>query len=194
MDVVLEGRDLILEGGSRVRKVRASHQAWTQEDVDCFLEELATCCNVKLAAERARVSTSAAYSRRERDATFRAAWDKAVAMGYADLELMLLERALHGTEKTVVQRDGSTAVMREYSDRVALALLKMHRETAAIAGETVDDQEYEEARERIVARLERLRERSASEESEVETKAARDVVALLRHALRRGSGQALVRR
>jgi hypothetical protein len=49
--------------------------------------------------------------------------------------------------------------MREYSDRVALALLRMHRDTAKLADETVDDGEYEEAKERIVARLDRLRER-----------------------------------
>ena len=61
--------------------------------------------------------------------------------------------------------DGTTRVMREYSDRTALALLRMHRESAAIANETVDDGEWQEARDRIVARLERIRERDQESEA-----------------------------
>ena len=45
----------------------------------------------------------------------------------------MLERALHGVEKTVVARDGTTTVMRHCSDRVALTLLRMHRDSAAMA-------------------------------------------------------------
>jgi hypothetical protein len=152
------GQALVLEGGSRKRQVRASHRNWTKTQERKFLEGLACCCNVKLAAKMAKVGTSAAYVRRTKDATFRAAWDKALAAGYAQLELMLLERALHGVEKVVIARDGTKTVMREYSDRVALALLRMHRDTAKIAGEPIDDVEFEEARDRVIARLERLRE------------------------------------
>ncbi len=160
-----EGRDgeversaAVLEGGSRKRRVAPSHRSWTAAKERRFLEALATCCNVKLAAKTAKVSTSAAYVRRTRNAGFRAAWDGALATGYAQLERMMLERALHGVEKVLVARDGTKTVMREYSDRVALALLRMHRDSAKTADEPVDDVEYEEARERIVARLERLRE------------------------------------
>lgn len=49
--------------------------------------------------------------------------------------------------------------MRDYSDRVALALLRMHRDTVILADEPADDMDYEEAKERIIARLERMRER-----------------------------------
>jgi len=170
---------LLLEGGKRVRKVRLSHRSWTATKQKAFLEALAECCNVKLAAKKAGVSTSMAYVRRNRDATFRAGWDRALATGYAQLEMMLLERALHGVEKTVIARDGSKTVMREYSDRVALALLRMHRDNASYADAAGQDAEYDEARERIVERLERLRE-----QGEVETK-SRDVVGLLRWALQR---------
>ena len=155
---------LVLEGGSRKRQVRPSHRSWTAAKERRFLEALGTCCNVKLAAKMAKVSTSAAYVRRNRNATFRAAWDGALATGYAQLELMMLERALHGVEKVVVARDGTRTVMREYSDRVALALLRMHRDTAKIADEPIDDVEFEEARERIVARLQRLREQDEEAE------------------------------
>jgi hypothetical protein len=69
--------------------------------------------------------------------------------------------------------------MREYSDRTALALLRMHRESVAIANQSVDEGEWEEARERIVARLQRIRER----EEEVETKASIDLPSLIRWGL-----------
>lgn len=150
---------LVLEGGARKRKVRPSHRGWTSAKERKFLEALATCCNVKLAARMAKVSTSAAYVRRTKSASFRAAWDNALATGYAQLELMMLERALHGVEKTVIARDGTKTVMREYSDRVALALLRMHRDTAKTADEPIDDLEFDEARERVIARIERLRDR-----------------------------------
>jgi hypothetical protein len=149
---------LILESGKRKRQVRPSYRSWTPAKERKFLEALATCCNVKLAAKMAKVGTSAAYVRRQKNAAFRTAWEGALATGYAQLELMMLERALHGVEKVVITRDGTKTVMREYSDRVALALLRMHRDTARIADEPVEDVEFEEAKDRIIARLDRLRE------------------------------------
>lgn len=150
---------LILETGKRKRRVAPSYRSWTAAKERKFLEALASCCNVKLAAKTAKVSTSAVYVRRTRNASFRLAWDGALASGYAQLELMMLERALHGVEKIVIARDGTRTVMREYSDRVALALLRMHRDIAMIADEPIDEDEFDEARARIVARIERLRER-----------------------------------
>ena len=149
---------LVLESGKRKRRVAPSHRSWTAAKERKFLEALASCCNVKLAAKLAKVSTSAVYVRRTRNASFRLAWDGALASGYAQLELMMLERALHGVEKIVIARDGTKTVMRDYSDRVALALLRMHRDSAKTADEPVEEAEFEEARDRILARLERLRE------------------------------------
>lgn len=150
---------LVLEGGKRKRKVRTSNRSWTKAKEAAFLRAVAESCNVKLAAKTAKVSTSSVYDRRSKHASFRAAWDNALATGYAQLEMMLLERALHGVEKVVIAGDGTKTMMREYSDRVALALLRMHRDTAKLADETIDDIEYEEARDRIIARLDRLRAR-----------------------------------
>lgn len=131
---------------------------WTKAKADNFTDVLADTCNVTLAAQAIGRSISNVYKQRAKDASFRAAWDAALSIGYSRLELMMLERALHGVEKTVIARDGTTTVMREYPDRVALTLLRMHRENAAIADESVEDMEYQEACERIVARLQRLRE------------------------------------
>ena len=152
---------LVLEGGGRKRQVRPSHRSWTAAKERRFLEALAMCCNVKLAAKTAKVSTSAAYVRRQKKGVFRRAWETALATGYAQLELMMLERALHGVEKVVVGRDGTRTVMREYGDRVALALVRMHRDTTKAADETIDDLEFEDARDRIIARVQRFREREA---------------------------------
>ena len=115
-----------------------------------------------LAAAAIGRSITNVYKWRGKDASFRAAWDQALAVGYSRLELMLLERALHGVEKVVVARDGTSTVMREYPDRVALTLLRMHRETAAMADESIDGREHDEACERIIAKLGRLKERDAA--------------------------------
>jgi hypothetical protein len=171
---------LVLEGGKRVRQVMRSPRSWTPAKQKAFLEALGECCNVKLAARKAGLSTSRAYSRRAQDATFRAGWDRALASGYAQLEMMLLERALHGVEKRVTTRDGTTTVMRQYSDRVALALLRMHRDNAMLATETGGHEEYREACERIIDRLERIKE-----QSEVETKGAPDRLSIIAWAINR---------
>ena len=154
---------LVLESGTRVRKVRRSPRSWTAAKQKAFLEALAERCNVKLAERKSGLSTSRAYARRAEDASFRAGWDRALATGFAQLEMMLLERALHGVEKRVVARDGTTTVMREYSDRTALALLRMHRENASFGDESVEETEWQEARDRIVERLSRLREQGEIE-------------------------------
>jgi len=161
--------ELILEGVKKKRKVRPTKRSWTIEKERAFLSSLTETCNVKLSAKRAGVSPNCVYERRNRNASFRASWDVALATGYAQLEMMMLERALHGVVKTVTRRDGTTTTMREYSDSTALALLRMHRDNAAYACETSEGIEHQEARDRIVERLTRLRERE-----QIETKSFPD--------------------
>ncbi len=173
-----EGRlakPLLLGGKKRPQVREAEGRSWTPRKERLFLTSLVETCNVKLSAKHAGVSPNCVYERRKRNASFRASWDAALSTGYAQLELMMLERALHGVEKTVIARDGTTRVMREYSDRTALALLRMHRESVAIANERVDDAEWQEAHDRIIARLERIRERDRG----LETKGAVDRLALI---------------
>lgn len=158
-----KARGLALDGGKRPRLRAVDGRSWTKAKEKRFLEALAESCNVKLAAKAAGVSYSAVYVRKGRDATFRAGWDRALATGYAQLELMMLERALHGVEKIVTARDGSQSVMREYSDRVGLALLRMHRDSAALADAEHGEEDVAEAAERILSRLKRIGERSKLE-------------------------------
>lgn len=169
----------VLESGTRLRKRAADKRSWTPKKQKDFLSALAETCNVKLSARLAKVSTSAIYVRRERDASFRAGWDRALSEGYSKLELEMLKRALHGVEKTVVTRAGNRETFREYNDRLGLALLRMHRDSVALTSDGIDDHEFEEARERIIERLNRIREREAA----IETKAQADHFSLIRWAI-----------
>ena len=156
---------LVLTEQAGVPRQRARRpDDWTRAMADAFVAKLAETCNVTLAAQVIGRSISNVYKRRAKDAGFRAAWDEAVAIGYSRLELMMLRRALIGTEKVVRLKNGESRIMRSYPDRIALALLRQHRETAAIAGEELNE-DHAEACARIVARLKRLRERDAEEAS-----------------------------
>lgn len=155
-------RQLVLVRSSKGPQKRTRRDSdWTDAMERQFADVLADSCNVTLAGEAVKRSSGSVYRHRARSAAFRALWDAALATGYSKLELMMLQRALHGVEKIVTGKDGSTSVMREYPDRIALALLKMHRERVdAHENTSVNDAECEEARERIVARLERIRQRA----------------------------------
>ncbi len=166
---------------------------WTEAKAAKFIEVLSDSCNVALAARAVNRSVGNVYIQRTKSAAFRAAWDQALAIGYAKLEMMMLERALHGVEKTVTLRNGDSKIMREYNDRVALALLRHHRDSVAAFENAAEDDEYEEACERIIERLQRLRERECgSEEPPLETKTVCDRLPLIALAIRqqRSAGSA----
>ena len=153
---------------------------WSRRAESRFVEELAASCNVTHSAAVAGVSVSGAYGRRRRDASFRARWGEALATGYAQLEMAMLERALHGKPKEI-KIGGESQVIRDYDDRIGLALLKMHRETVKEFETPADDQEVDEAAERILMRLRRMR---AKLTGEVEVKHAIDRLELLKAALK----------
>ena len=161
-------------------KVKARRR-WSKAKEARFLASLAASCNVTLAAREAGVASSTVYAHRAQDASFRAGWDAALAEGYAKLELEMLKRALHGVRKTVFTRTGEKARVTEFNDQLGLALLRMHRDSAAMTDHGPNETEVEEARQRIIERLERLREKDRT----VETKAAPDAVGLIRWAIAR---------
>ena len=169
------GSRLTTRGGARPKRMAARPGDWTPAMSEQFAETLADSCNVTLAAKAIGRSVSSVYRQRARDASFRGAWEQALAIGFSRLEMMLLERALHGVEKTVKLKDGSESIMRDYDNRMALALLRHHRDAVASSETPVADQEIAEARDRIMARIERIRARKGVR---VETKgmAARDAL------------------
>jgi hypothetical protein len=155
--------ELTIAGGAtpRLRKRRAND--WTKAKEQSFLTALSETCNVTAAAEVAGVSVSAAYARRRKVAAFRAGWAEAIATAYQRLELVMLDRALNGTEKIVVRKDGSEERMREYPNQIALHLLKMHRESAMEAAEEPAEADIEEVRQRLFDKLQRLRKRMSAQ-------------------------------
>jgi phage terminase small subunit len=154
-----KSKELVVAGGARPIVRKARRREWTRAREKQFLTALSETCNVTVAAEAAGISLTAAYVRRKKVAAFRAGWAEAIATAYQRLELVMLDRALNGTEKIVVRKDGSEERMREYPNQIAMHLLKMHRDSAMEAIEEPAEAEIEEVRERLFQKLQRLRNR-----------------------------------
>ena len=158
--------ELRVVGNTKPKARRPRRNEWTRAKERTFFTALAETCNVKLAAEIAGMSVAGAYWRRKRDAAFRAGWAEAIAAAYQRLELVMLDRALNGTEKIVVRKDGSEERMREYPNQIAMHLLKMHRDSAVEAMSEPAEGEIEELRERLFEKLERVRKREEAREAD----------------------------
>lgn len=150
---------LVLSGvkAPKLRKRETRH--WTKAKERAFLTALSETCNITIARQTAGVSETDVYRRRRQNAAFRAGWAEALREGYARLELMLLDRALNGTEKIVRHRDGSVDRTVQYSDATALRLLRTHRDAAIEAAAEHDPQEIDETRQRILSKLAKLKKR-----------------------------------
>jgi hypothetical protein len=155
-----QGR-LVLIAGKRPQMRKATARSWTKAKEQMFLSVLAETCNVTRACDAAGVSVTHVYRLKKEKAAFRSAWLAAVSIAYQQLELVLLERAFNGTEKTVAVRSGETRIMREYSNQLGMALLKMHRDSATDAEFELPPDEIEELRERLIRKLERMKQRDA---------------------------------
>jgi hypothetical protein len=70
--------------------VRAGPGRWSVAGERAFLAELTATANVMAAARAAGVSAQAAYNRRRQWPGFAAAWDAALAEGYARIEMLLV--------------------------------------------------------------------------------------------------------
>jgi hypothetical protein len=154
---------LRLIGGAKPQMRKPSTKSWTRAKEEEFLSVLAQTCNVTRACAAADVGVTSAYRRRKENAAFRNAWLAALAVAYQQLELVLLERAFEGTEKVVNVRSGEPTVMREYSNQLGIALMKMHRESAADAEFELSPGEIEEVRERLIRKLRRVKARHIGE-------------------------------
>jgi hypothetical protein len=155
---------LVLVGGKKPQMRKASARSFTRAKQEAFLNDLALTCCIARSCEAAGVSTSTIDRKRKSDAAFRAGFVAAVASAYERLELELLHRFFNGTEKVVIRKDGSEERMREYSNQLGLALLKMHRDTAAEASRSSEmaPEDVEELRERVLKKMLRLQKRLQS--------------------------------
>ena len=146
-----------LDGRSSPKRRARRIQDISEKQIETFLATLADTCNVVRSAKSAGFSANWAYRKRASDAAFRAGWARAVAEGYAKLELVLLDRAMNGIVKRVPTRDGEKRI-REYPNQIAMALLKRHFDMAASIDDMLSEEEAEEVRERILAKLAKKRE------------------------------------
>lgn len=161
-------RGLVLTGGKKPQLRKAKKDGWTPAKKGRFLEALADTCNIALSLRRVKMSASGLAKLRARDAAFRAGWAVAVREAVARLEIVMLERALKGTVKTVTKAGGQTETMHEYPNAIALQLLRMHRgeaqasEMAAGAAAAPDggyEEDMEELRKRVMRKLAGVRRR-----------------------------------
>ena len=91
------------------------------------------------------------------DAGFRAGWARAVAEGYAKLELVLLDRAMNGMVKRVPSERHRKAHPR-ISEPIGDGVAEAASETAGAIDNMLSEEEAEEVRERILAKLAKKRE------------------------------------
>lgn len=158
--------------GRKVPQLRKRRRyEWTPAKRRIFLEELARTCNVRAAARKAGMCPASAYRLRKRSAEFRAEWGVALCQSYRQLELLLLERAMNGTVKTVRRGDAIVETV-EYPNGMALSLLKMHRANVQEIETEHAPEEMEEVRKRLGRKLEALRRRVEAEEAEADKKGA----------------------
>lgn len=98
-------------------------RAW----VPAFLDALSKVPNVSAAASAAGVSRPVVYEHRNADSEFAAAWDDALEQSTDELVGECYRRARHGCEKPVFHQGEQCGTVREYSDTLAIFLLKAHR-------------------------------------------------------------------
>ena len=92
-----------------------------------FIQVLRAQANVSNACTAINVSRRGAYSRREADPAFAAAWDEAIEEAADALEAEAWRRAVSGVERPIVWKGEVTGTVREYSDRLLECLLRAHR-------------------------------------------------------------------
>ncbi len=143
--------------GGAPKLVRAGPGRWSTAREARFIAALCECANVRRAAVAAGISTQALYARRLREAGFRAQWDAAIDVGKARLMGYLIEAADRTFDPASVSV-GDDLPRVSVAEAIGIMRLKGGAAPASVA--TIDDDreaEAEEARERILARLDRLR-------------------------------------
>ena len=124
--VDIDGEELVLRGVNNrlVQVARARLGQWTPRVEARFLRTLAATCNVTAACKAVGLSTASAYSRRRRWPSFEKRWDEAIEIGYARLEMALLENGCNTLEAVEVEPD---APMPPMTVDQAIQVMGLHR-------------------------------------------------------------------
>ena len=166
---VLEPARRKMAGAERAQMRRPRKDGWTREQERLFLQTLAMTCNTSEAARVAGVCRTSAYDRRQRNRRFAADWERAMDIGYAEIEAMLMREALFGSESEEILLDGegsvkSRKITRGHDLKLALQLLTRHRDrvlayrtSAAAQKERPDSPAVVRRVRRMVEEVERMR-------------------------------------
>lgn len=99
----------------------------TRKKKDTFLKHLRTTANVTTAAKAAGVARITMYKHRKLDEKFGDQWEDAIQQAVDELEEECRRRALKGVKKPVFYQGEVCGSVKEYSDNLAMFLLKGHR-------------------------------------------------------------------
>lgn len=115
------------KGGSHAsrkltKRKRTAPRTWQQ----VFLHALTIRPVVCHACELAGIVPSTAYRQREDHPEFAVQWDEALAMGVQHAESECWRRAVEGTLRPVFQGGNEVGRVREFSDQLAMFLLRAH--------------------------------------------------------------------
>lgn len=144
-----------------VPRKRNRRSGWTEERQRAFINALARCGSVRLAARHVRLSAQSAYRLLDMNGSesFAVAWDEATDRGLARLRADALERALNGVFVPVYRRGRLVRVEYRQCERLAIAMLGGRDRDIADTGRAV-------RRMRYAADLRAADERKATEERE----------------------------
>jgi hypothetical protein len=120
----------VVHGGSRLQVQQEREGTWTKTKRAEMLTELAVTLNIAASCRKVGMSERGFQKLRRRDPEFRADFEQVIRECYDALELKYLERGTHGTRRPVFQGGKRIGEIVEYPDKVTLALLRVHRETA----------------------------------------------------------------
>jgi len=108
-----------------VPRRRARRSGWTDDRQRGFIAALARCGSVSAAAKHVGMTARTAYKLLDAPGaeSFAAAWDAAIDLGFARVEIDALDRALHGSFVPIYRRGKLSRVEHRRNDRLAIALL-----------------------------------------------------------------------
>lgn len=143
--------------------VRAGPGRWNEAAEKRFFAELAATANVRRAAEAAGVSQTAVYQRRMKRPDFRAKWDAVLETGRSAIEMHLIEAAKKSFDASELDVE---RVEPKVSVAEAIRIVQLHGNKAqkqSVENVDLPDDEIEAVRQRILNKLQRLRERMIPE-------------------------------
>lgn len=110
-------------------RVRTRKDGWTEAKQRLFIEQLADTAYVEAAARAVGMSVQSAYALRRAPGgeSFAAAWNAAIQQGALKLVDIAFDRAIHGSDEPVFNRDGQRVGRRmRQSEKLLMFLLRAH--------------------------------------------------------------------